>query len=247
LIEQVGGSSESVAVGQARGELVNRYNTQVVHECRSITSNRYPFAARSAVDVPLADFGRLFGAGGVFDAFFKENLQALVDTSRNPWNWRAGTSGSLGVSLSMLRQFETAQRIRDSYFQIGGQLPEVKFNVTPAYLDAAASRFTFEIDGQSVDYRHGPERTQPMVWPGPSPGVAAMSFEDRSGAKPNLAFQGPWALFRLLDAAVSQPQSDVRYATAWQVGGHEARITIEANSVRNPFTRNLLRQFSCGG
>jgi len=86
--------------------------------------------------------------GGVFDNFFKEHLQALVDTSRTPWSWREGASGSLGVSTGILRQFEQAQRIRDTYFRPGGQLPEVHFNVTATALDAAASRSLLEIDGQ---------------------------------------------------------------------------------------------------
>jgi type VI secretion system protein ImpL len=233
-------------VGQARSELDNRYRVQVVNECTSVVNGRYPFDTRSVIDVPLADFGRLFGAGGIFDTFFKENLAPLVDISRTPWTWRAGTSGSVGASTAMLRQFEAAQRIRDAYFRPGGQLPEVHFNVTPSLLDAAASRATLEVDGQSFEYRHGPERTWPAVWPGPSPGVSAISFEDRAGARPNQAFQGPWAWFRLLEGRL-QGESDVRYTLDLQAGGHEAKYVVEATSIRNPFNKADLRQFKCGG
>jgi len=247
MVQQIGGRSQAIAVGQARNELDNRYQVQVVKECSAIVSGRYPFSAKGASDVPLADFGRLFATGGVFDTFFKENLAALVDTSRSPWRWREDASGAIGASQSMLRQFETAQRIRDMYFKSGSSTPEVRFNITPTFLDANASRFTLQIDGQSFDYRHGPERTWPAVWPGPSPGAAAVLFENRGGGRPNQAFEGPWAWFRLLDTAALQPQGDVRYIATWRVDANEARVTVEAASIRNPFMKSDLRQFRCGG
>jgi type VI secretion system protein ImpL len=241
VVAQIGGRSEALAIGQARGELENRYRVQVLNECSSILTGRYPFDPRSAIDVPMADFGRLFGASGVFDTFFKENLAPLVDTSRIPWKWRPGTSGP----PAMLRQFEAAQRIRDQFFLPGNPLPQVRFNVTPAFLDAASSRFVLELDGQTIEYRHGPERSSPAVWPGPAPGVAAFSFEGRGGDRPNQAFRGPWAWFRLLDAGQLQPASDVSYTLALQAGSHQARVTVEATSIRNPFLKADLRQFRC--
>jgi type VI secretion system protein ImpL len=242
VVAQIGGRSEALAIGQARGELQNRYRVQVLNECSSILTGRYPFDPRSTVDVPLADFGRLFGASGVFETFFKENLAPLVDTSRLPWTWRPGSSGP----PAMLRQFEAAQRIRDQYFRAGAQFPEVKFNLTPGFLDAGASRFVLELDGQSFEYRHGPERSWSAVWPGPAPGTAAFSFEGRGGERPNQVFAGPWAWFRLLDAGQLQPSSDVRYTLSLQAGANQSRVTIEATSIRNPFLKADLRQFRCG-
>jgi type VI secretion system protein ImpL len=72
-------------------------------------------------------------------------------------------------------------------------------------------------------------------------------FEQSGGGGPNHTYQGPWALFHLLDDASVQPQSDVRYLVTLSAGGHLARLTLEATSVRNPFARNELRSFRCGG
>jgi type VI secretion system protein ImpL len=245
LVAEVARRSEALTTGQARGELSGRYEQQVLRECRDIVGGRYPFQTGSAVDVPLADFGHLFGYGGVFDTFFKENLAGVVDTTHTPWTWRSGATGSISGPASMLREFEAAQEIRDMYFRPGGQLPEVHFNVAPSYLDASATRFLLELDGQSVEYRHGPERNSPEVWPGPAPGAAVISFEDRGGAHPNLAFQGPWAWFRLLDHAAVQPDSDVRFHATFRAGSTEARVSIEATSIHNPFAKSTLQQFRC--
>jgi type VI secretion system protein ImpL len=247
LIAQVGGRSASLAVGQARGELDQRYREQVVKPCQEIISGRYPFSPTGTSDVPPADFGRLFGAGGIFDAFFKENLAPLVDTTRSPWVWRAGGSGPAGGSTAMLLQFEVVEKIRRNYFGGSGQLPELQFTLTPGELDPGATRFTLEMDGQTLDYRHGPVRSLPVRWPGPSPGAAAVTFEDGSGVRPNQAFQGPWAWFRLLDAATLKAETDVRFDAVFQNGGHQATVIIEAASIRNPYQKSDVHQFRCGG
>jgi type VI secretion system protein ImpL len=247
VVMQIGGKAEVAAVSQAKNELETRFRQNVARDCAQITQGRYPFAAGATSEVPLADFARLFAPGGLFDAFFKDNtLDALIDTSRRPWVSKAGASGaSGGVSPGLLRVFEAAQAIRDTYFRPGSSTPELKFTVTPQTLDSAASRFVFEVDGQSFDYRHGPERNWPATWPGPNPGVAAVSFEDRAGGHPNLAFQGPWALFRLLDAGKLHQTSETRYALSYELGGHSAGVTLEAASIRNPFGKHDLQQFRC--
>lgn len=244
LVAQLGSRGESVAAGQARSELLNRYRTQVLAECRQLIAGRYPFAAQSANDVALADFGRLFGHGGVFDTFFKESLAPLVDTTRSPWRWRQG-AGAIGGSAALLAQFQAVERIRRVWFRPGGQTPQISFTMAPEFLDAAATKLSVEVDGQTLEYRHGPPRGVAMTWPGPAPGLAAFRFEERGAPGPNRTYRGPWALFRMLDEASVQPQSDLRYLVALTGGARAARVVLEATSVRNPFGSGELRRFRC--
>jgi type VI secretion system protein ImpL len=136
--------------------------------------------------------------------------------------------------------------VREAFFRSGAQMPEVRLTLTPGELDATSTRFTLEIDGQMFEYRHGPERNWPAVWPGPNPGTAAATFEVRAGGRPNLAFDGPWAFFRMVDAGQLRRDSELRYTLTLQAGGQQARLRIEATSVLNPFARSEWRQFRCG-
>lgn len=243
LVTEVGRQAEGTVVSGATSDLENRYREEVLQECAAIVTDRYPFAPESDRDVPLSDFGRLFGYDGVFDTFFRANLQPLVDTSRRPWAWRPG---SVHSSHGMLDQFEAAQRIRGLFFRPDAGSPSLRFNLTLGDTDAAASRFVLEIDGVYFDYRRGPKRIVPAAWPGPTPGSAAVTFEDRSGPRPGLAFRGPWAWFRLVDAVSSQRETDTRYVLTFQTGGHQGRVEVEAASVRNPFANRDWQRFSCG-
>jgi type VI secretion system protein ImpL len=246
MVAQIGTRSESLAVGQARDELSRRYDEQVGKECRELIEGRYPFARASTNDLPLADFGRVFGFGGVFEAFFRDNLAALVDVSRTPWRWRDGAA-NIGGSAAMLKQFQQAQRIRDVYFKPGSQLPEARFNLTPDTLDVGTTRFALDLDGQPLDYRHGPQQSKAMVWPGGGGvGQATVVFEERSGSGPNFSRQGPWAWFRTLDAAQVTRDSDTRMGVTFAAGDHSMRVVLDTASSRNPFVRDELAGFRCG-
>ncbi len=247
VVTQVANGATAAVRGNVRNTLENRYQEEVLRECNAIVANRYPFVA-GPTDVPLADFGRLFGYGGVYDMFFKTEIANLVDTSRSPWQWRNDASGApIGGSVSMLRQFEAADRIRAMFFRPGSQDPEARFSVSASDLDAGAVKFILDVDGQPFDYRHGPVIAKPMIWPGPNPGRAIATFEEqRNTVHPNIAAEGPWAWFRLIDQGEIQRETDAVYIITFAKGGHEARIRVESVSIRNPYGNQTLKQFRCG-
>jgi type VI secretion system protein ImpL len=213
----------------------------ILRECRELVNGRYPFVAGSSTDIPLADFARLFGPNGLFDEYFKRELQDLVNTTRTPWTWRTDATGAQvggGVPLAL---FESAQRIRDMFFRSSD--PQLRFTVTVEGLDRTSTRVTIDLDGQQVVNRHDPPRPWPIAWPGPKPGLASSSFDPAGG--PNYAFEGPWALFRLLESGRLERESDVRYLLTLERGMREVQLRIEADSIRNPFGKTDLQRFRC--
>lgn len=66
-------------------------------------------------------------------------------------------------------------------------------------------------------------------------------------AGPTAPTRGPWALFRLLDAATVRQETPLKYLVTVQAGGRTASLLFEASSAINPFGQNVLRGFGCGG
>ena len=219
------------------------WQSDVLPVCTKALSGRFPFALDSAVDVDLADFGRLFAPGQVIDGFINANVQPLVDTARRPWRWR----GDVNLSNAALGQLERARRIRDGMFA-GGANPQASFTLRPVDMDAGAARVLLDLDGQQVSYRHDPTHPVPMVWPGPGgTNIVRLTFFPVSQAAPAvLSREGAWSWFRLLREGTFEPtdQPDLFHLTL-SAGGHWARFELRAASVYNPFDLSLLGGFRC--
>jgi len=247
IVGSLAGETQAVVRDQAKGELADLYRSQVVAECNAMLSGRYPFARDAATDVPVADFARLFGAGGVFDAFYTTHLAPFVDTSGVRWRWREASGGSLGLPAAILAQFEAVHRIRQQYFRMGGAEPELRFSLTPEYLDATARSLTLEIDGQRLEYSHGPQSRWAVKWPSAVSEQVAVTFDAGAGPGPVKVYEGPWAVLRFIDDSSPAPQTDTRFRLTVSAGGQTARLLLDASSIRNPFADPLLAKFRCGG
>jgi type VI secretion system protein ImpL len=229
-----------------RGDLANLHAQQVAAECRDLVGGRYPLERDSPREATIADFGMVFGYDGVFDRFFTSRLEGLVDTSRRPWRWRPTIGDAPAGPAWMLAQFETARYIRNNFFRPGSQVLEVGFRATPIDLDSRVVRFVLTIDGQPIEYSHGPPQTLRLKWPG-EVGEVVATFNDRSPVPPTLTLAGNWSLFRLLDEGELQSETEFRHVLTLRRNDYTAQVRLEADSNRNPFfRRTLLQQFRCG-
>ena len=116
--------------------------------------------------------------------------------------------------------------------------------MAPESLDAGAARFALNLQGQTLEYRHGPLQSQPFTWPG-STTDASFRFEAVTGSASSPGLQGPWAWFRLLDGAQVERVADTRYRITFAAGGHSMRVILDAASSRNPFGQGLFTGFRC--
>ena len=64
-------------------ELNAIWRADVLPFCQSALNNRYPFDPQSAVDVNVRDFARLFGPGGMIDAFINDHSSDAFAASMN--------------------------------------------------------------------------------------------------------------------------------------------------------------------
>ena len=115
LVNEIAKNARGSIIGTAGSELEQKYQL-VKAECRTRVAGRFPFVGSSA-EMSLRDFGEVFGHGGVYDKFFSENLDKLVEKSPR-WAWR---DPSMQAPASMLPQFERAERIRQMFFAPGSK------------------------------------------------------------------------------------------------------------------------------
>ena len=244
---QIAQGATGIGAESTRAGINARWQAEVLPFCKEATTGKYPFARRSQTEIGLSDLTRLFGPNGLIDAFFKEALAAHVDTRTRPWSLKAGGGAAdLGISPAAIKQMQFASEIRDAFFPAGPQA-SVAFQVTPFALDDKADEVILEIDGQVVQFRQGRGgRPAAISWPG-DVGFAGIQIKPAVQGRENvISRNGPWAWFRLLDAAeVRRTSAADRKQVIFNVGGRLAVFEMQSGSVINPFALAALTEFSC--
>jgi type VI secretion system protein ImpL len=243
LAEQATRSQRDVAIHD-----LNTQFAPIAEECAKAIQGRYPFARASASDVLPEDFGRLFGPNGRLDGFVHQDLVKHVDIGARTWMWRRTGELAVATTSEGLRQLQRAQAIRDVFFRADGSRPALRLDFKPLQMDDSITQFVLDVDGQMVRYAHGPQVPIPVQWPGPRGNrqVRVQLAPDANGAASALVFEGPWALFRMLDRmqveSTSQPE---RVHVTFDLGGRKAVFEVTASSVQSPFRLRDLEQFRC--
>ncbi|MFC4729758.1 type VI secretion system membrane subunit TssM [Coralloluteibacterium thermophilus] len=240
------GASEALVATGARAALGEQAREAVGADCAEFIRGRYPFDPTAQAEIPLQNFGELFGYGGRFDTLYRQSLERLIDTTGGTWRWRSGP-GAVAGPAGLPAQMQLADRIKRSYFR-DGNLPEVGFSLLAPALGDGLAKVVVEIDGQTWEAGAGGDASAMLRWPGPAPGRAAIVGYDAAGVEVGrIVRQGEWALFRLLQAGGLQRESDLRFVARFDLGGRSVALPVQAGNLRHPFLDTSVQRFRCGG
>jgi len=236
-------SGHAAGLQKGRARIDAELRAQVGSFCTQAISGRYPFF-RSTVDVSPDDFSRLFAPGGLLDTFFQKHLAQQVDTSGTPWQFKEPAMGQSAA----LAQFQRAYIIREVLFRGGTSLPTLQLELKLLDLDASIRQLSVDVDGKVAQYTHAAQSPVRIQFPGPNAlGYIRISASSPTSSRSTeVKFEGPWALFRMLDAFQLQPtrQPD-RFVLTMNVEGRRGVFEVLASSVQNPLRLPELAQFRC--
>lgn len=211
--------------------------------CKSAIAGRYPFDPSASNDVAINDFIRMFGPTGDFATFFQMQLKPFVDVSQTPWRL-TGMNGAEAIASDALVQFENAQIIQTAFFSKGGNELSLDLDITPNDLDNNSEGVLLDINGESINYDHGPPQTKSFQWPGKGNRSARITFTP-PGPNSSVSKMGPWAMFHLFDLAQKRLKSEDQFTALFKMGNRSASFDIRVGSVLNPFALKALQAFKC--
>lgn len=234
-----GGSSATTAAAQ--GALSDAYAQSVFPDCQLTTQDRYPFVGTAVADASLADVQRVFGLGGTMDSFIQSRIIPLLDMTGPVWRWNAQNPQAATLNPSTPEEFVKARQLRDVL--AGGLNIKIEAKSFGAGVDTVDmvvgnTRYTFE--------RASLGAQKPLAWSAqgnlPIASVALMAGGQKVGG---IETEGPWALFRLLDAARKENAGPLALLATFGSGAQTAVFKISLPNDRNPFGRGGLWSFRC--
>ena len=236
LLLQLHTTSSIQLVAALREPLSREIARDIAPACTRAVSQRYPFVRNAPEDMTRDEFVRTFGAGGLFDGFYQRHLAPHAEAARSD-----------GAA-----PFRRAQTIREAFFRDGGRVLGTRLEFRLLELDAGASEFTLDVDGQVLRFKRGAQQAQSIDWltlggasgKGSNAGRVHVLLAPSTGS--GYTFNGPWALLRLLDRArVERGASPDRALVSFDIEGRKARFEVRSAGTHNPLLRQDLEPFAC--
>lgn len=223
------------------------WKSSVLPFCKKAIQGLYPINAHGTREITYEDFTYFFAPGGLMDNFFNKYLAASVDRGGQNWRWNKVGDETAGISYAALKQFQRADRIKNIFFRMGRQTPSVSFKLKPMSMSPEITKFMLDVDGQILNYAHGPVRPVPMTWPGANnSGQVRLQFLPPKGGFSGFTKEGPWALFQLFDLAGITPTSNpTLFHIIFKIQDRHAEFELQASSAINPFQQSDLKSFRC--
>ncbi len=246
MMDSIAEGSSNLVSGGIRKHLNAMWRSTVLPFCQKAIQGLYPIA-KSSREITYEDFTYFFGPGGLMDEFFNKYLAASVEKGGRNWRWNTRGEGGPGISYAALKQFQRADNIKNIFFRMGRQAPNVSFKLKPISMSPSIVQFVMDVDGQLLTYAHGPLRPVAMKWPGPNnSGQVRVQLLPPLQGYSGLSKDGPWALFRVFDEAhISNTSDPSIFIMTFNIQGREAKLELQANSAVNPFQLSDLQSFQC--
>jgi type VI secretion system protein ImpL len=223
------------------------WTTEVIPQYNYAIKNHYPIFKDADNQMSINDFNQFFGPNGAISHYFDNYLKPFVDTSQLYWTWKTVDGQKINVAQSSLEMFIRAALIRKMFFgEEGGTQAHIEFALVPDALITTAQDFVLNLEGQEVDYLSDLHKTIPLKWPGPQPNFATAQFIMNGNKQTVLSANGPWAIFKLFDAASLTPSpSSKLFTLSYDFNGNTVRYEIATDNVINPFIPGIVNSFRC--
>ncbi len=244
-LKSISRNSWGLVLAQSNQFLNNVYQSSVMGFYKRSMKNRYPLHSKANNEASLVDFTEYFRPDGIESSFFDTYLKDFVNTGRIPWTLKKVEGFSLAISHKALKQFQRAENIRKVFFKEDKDFPKINYSLKPMFLDSNIARFELRLGKQKVVYQHGPLIPSKMTWPGNTDhNEAKIIFEDLHGDRVAYKENGPWAFFRIMDNyELKRTKLNDHFIVDYILEGKKAKFELIANSVKNPFSHNLLKRY----
>jgi type VI secretion system protein ImpL len=226
-------------ISSASGAVSSLYAQTIGPACASVTEGRYPFMTASQNNAPVADLLRVFGLNGQVDSFVNTRLRPLMETSGPVWRWRLDDPVAASLDPTSAGEFQRAAELRDLLLSgVAVRVEATGFGgtVTAAELSAGGANYRFEA-GQ-------PGQRQIQWTPSSLPEARVALFAGTAMLK-EYAFDGPWATFRLFDAARKENAGPTAFKATFGEGASSVTFRVTLPGEKNPFSRGGIWSFRC--
>ena len=237
LVPPVEQAYQSVMKG-ARGDALVKF-CAAVGEPFGRLAGRYPFA-KGGQDAPMADVVDFFKPkSGTLWGYYETDMRSQVVEAGDRFIYPP--SSSRVYPASVLAYLARANQVTRALFPPSSGDPVLAFSVH--IVPSPKFWVMLTVDGQTVDYRNGPEDWYQFKWPqgGKAPGASIRVRDPRGSVDHTIHAEGEWGLLRLFEQGTPRAVGPTTFTVAWRVPTVDAEVVIDFRPARSdtPFFGSL--------
>lgn len=241
--KQIASDAWVILIKDARQYINQQWQQSVYPEYQKAIANRYPFDSSQSSEISLADFNRFFSTHGTLNQFSDEYIKPFLDLSSAEWKPKAVDDFVVPVSTDALEQIIRANIITNMFFPDHNNETKIEFTLQKVDLDPIVSHLEVQIGPNVLNDTQGTESRARFSWPQHD---AKLSLDSIEGNHYELAEQGTWALFKLLEKVnvLVDEQDSSMLQILFEINSNSGRYVLKTNHPINPFTPGILNGFA---
>jgi type VI protein secretion system component VasK len=241
--KQIAGDTWVILIKDSRQYINQQWQQTVFNEFRNTIAKRYPLDSAQEQEIQIADFNRFFATHGVLNTFSEQYIKPFLDTSSAEWKPKAVNDFVLPISSEAMDELIRANIITNMFFPDHGDECKIDFSLQKISLDPVVANLNLEIGATKLTDNQGSESFTRFTWPQNNAKLALDSIE---GNHYELAEQGIWAIFKLLEKVnvLVDEQDSSSLQILFEVNSNSGRYLLKTNNQVNPFTPGILNGFT---
>lgn len=241
--KQIAGDTWVILIRDSRQYINLQWQQTVFNEFKNTIAKRYPFDSTQEQEIQIADFNRFFSTHGVLNTFSEQYIKPFLDVSSAEWKPKAVNDFVLPISSEAMDEIIRANIITNMFFPNHGDECKIDFSLQKISLDPVVANLNLEIGATKLTDNQGSESFTRFSWPQNNAKLALDSIE---GNHYELAEQGIWAIFKLLEKVnvLVDEQDSSSLQILFEVNSNSGRYLLKTNNQVNPFTPGILNGFT---
>ncbi len=241
--KQLASDAWGILIKDSRQYINLQWQQTVYQEFQTTIAKRYPFDASQHEEITINDFNHFFSTHGALNTFTENYVKPFLDISSAEWKSKAVNDSVLPIASETLDALIRANIITNMFFPDRGEESKIDFSLQKISLDPVVANLELEVGTTKLTDNQGTDSMTRFTWPQSHAKLALDSIE---GNHYELAEQGTWALFKLLEKVnvLVDEQDSSSLQILFEINSNSGRYLLKTNNQVNPFTPGILNGFT---
>ncbi|MCW8444857.1 type IVB secretion system protein IcmF [Fluoribacter gormanii] len=241
--KQLASDAWGILIRDSRQYINQQWQQTVFREFQTTIARRYPFDSSQQEEIAINDFNHFFSTRGALNTFTENYVKPFLDISSAEWKPKAVNDSVLPIASETLDALMRANIITNMFFPDHGEESKIDFSLQKISLDPVVANLELEIGRTKLTDNQSTDSVMRFSWP---QSYAKLALDSIEGNHYELAEQGTWALFKLLEKVnvLIDEQDSSSLQILFEINSNSGRYLLKTNNQVNPFTPGILNGFA---